>query len=388
MLAGLGTVVLAWRLGRRRGRGHGLATAAVMALSYPLVVYSTAARGYSMATFFTFLAIDVLDQSPLADVRLWQCGIFAGAVVLGCLSQPVFVIGYAAMVIWSACDIVRENRRSASLRRFACCHVIPVIFIAIYGFGFVLRLTIGGNPPTSLSALLADALTFTTGLGSGMSSDRITPIVAGLMCIAATVIVGRAWPRLLTFLIPAFILLPAASLGLLRYVQHPDLAPWYFISSMSMMLFAIGLAFGEICRSGSKPLHACGLAIFLAFAGANMLQTYRFSTIGRGHYLAALQYMAANSEGGELELGSDQDSRTLKMLTFYARYLPDRPSIRYIKVANSASAKPRWFVLNVLLPAEIRPTIVLRGTKYTLAQTFPYYAPMGLCWTVYRRVGD
>src|SRR5262249_6510748 len=61
-LAGVATIPVAARIGLRRGACQGVAVAAVFALSYPMIVYSTEARGYAPVVFFALLSLDIADQ--------------------------------------------------------------------------------------------------------------------------------------------------------------------------------------------------------------------------------------------------------------------------------------------------------------------------------------
>src|SRR4029077_19307910 len=55
VVAGCGTVILAWLIGLRRNKSAALFSMLIVAFSYVLVLYSSEARGYGSLIFFCFL---------------------------------------------------------------------------------------------------------------------------------------------------------------------------------------------------------------------------------------------------------------------------------------------------------------------------------------------
>jgi hypothetical protein len=98
---GVGAVVLAGAIMARRGRAHASAAMILVGCSYPLVVYSSEARGYSPMVFFVLLALDSYERH-LATRAWFPLATFWTAVILGFLSHLTFAHAYGAMLVWAA----------------------------------------------------------------------------------------------------------------------------------------------------------------------------------------------------------------------------------------------------------------------------------------------
>ena len=99
-VAGLLTIPMMYVLGRRLySREVGLLAAALVAVSAPLVDYSTNARGYSLVVLFTVLAW-TNAAALLSRPGIWA---WTGLVVfpaLGIWTIPVMLCPYAALLLW------------------------------------------------------------------------------------------------------------------------------------------------------------------------------------------------------------------------------------------------------------------------------------------------
>ncbi len=159
LMAGVGTVVLAGLIGRRRSRACGLIALVLFGSSYVMVLYSSEARGYALAVFFALAAFHLLDRHletsgwPLAagcprshaprgnavvpTLRVARAdaerreangshaergnqnsvtlaAAFSLCSILGFLSQLTFVSFYFATLVWSLYRLRRESKRRPS----------------------------------------------------------------------------------------------------------------------------------------------------------------------------------------------------------------------------------------------------------------------------------
>src|SRR3954471_3064953 len=69
LLAGVGSVMLATMIALRRGRFEAIVATALVGFSYPLIFYSSEARGYSLVVFFALLAFDAAER--FLDRQSW-----------------------------------------------------------------------------------------------------------------------------------------------------------------------------------------------------------------------------------------------------------------------------------------------------------------------------
>jgi hypothetical protein len=389
LVAGVGAVAIAARFALRRGLPHAVATAAIVATSYPLILYSSEARGYSPAIFFMLLMIDAMDQF-LLDRRLWRCAVFAVAVILGSLAQPTLLIPYGAVFVWSVYILGIEawgtKNWLVTVRDLACCHAIPVAFLLIYFLGFVLKLKVGGANPTTVGNLVRDTLAFSVGLSDGLSANWPTARIAAVGCLGSLVIVGRAWPRILALLIPGILVLPGLLLIPLAIKGVHTLHPRYLITCSTLILLALGLAIGHVWE-GAPWRKAVAAGLLVLFIAANLFQVYRFSTIGRGQYAVVMQYMLDHTAGGRaVTVSSNYDFRIGLMLDFYKPRLPGGSRLQYIERKYLAVLTPDWYVTDTFNQTDEPPsTGQLGNATYMLRQTYPAYGPSGISWDLYER---
>ncbi len=125
LAAGIGTVIMAGLIGRRRDPLSAFFAMLLTGFSYVLVLYSSEARGYSLAVFFAFLSLYLLD-SYLTRKGTLTALCFSLAVVGGLLSQLTFLSFYLAALIWSAYRLLASR---CGVRRFGvemlACHAAP-----------------------------------------------------------------------------------------------------------------------------------------------------------------------------------------------------------------------------------------------------------------------
>ena len=91
--AGIGTVVICGLIARRWGRPGPLTATLITGASFPLIQYSSEARGYAYALLLAVAAFEIVQRS-LEKPRLWQDGLFACCAVLGFLAHVTFVYAY------------------------------------------------------------------------------------------------------------------------------------------------------------------------------------------------------------------------------------------------------------------------------------------------------
>jgi uncharacterized membrane protein len=373
LIAGLGSVLLAARIGWRRSAVHGLVCAAAFACSYPLVVYSTEARGYSLAVFFTLLAVEGVEGF-LIDGRRWYCVLYAIAVILGFLSHAGFLISYAATFCYSAVLVWPMNRSAA--KELLMCHAIPVAFVAPYLVWYVNRVAVGGGS-LPIGELILDTPALALGIGSGESTGLATGALAILATLSVLCFAGVKVPRLLALLIPGVLLVPAL-LSLTAAARRTPLFPRYFLAGIVLLVLALGLTVAELAVRRPK----IGLALLAVFLGLNLTQDYWFSRIGRGQPLAALREIASSSGSVRITLGSTQHFRTVSILNFYARYLPDDLEIHYMTEDEWATKPLDWYIIDTL-HRDFPRNIELAGQKFRLHKVYPKYGVSGLDWAVY-----
>ena len=130
VISGVVSLFLVWKIASRRGRVEAFTALILAGLSYPLVIYSSEARGYAPEIMFalaSFLFVQArLSGSRTAAPFFWACA------PLAFLSHSSFIYIYAALFVWSALEEVKNNGVLTGAKRLAFLHLVPVVFSALY----------------------------------------------------------------------------------------------------------------------------------------------------------------------------------------------------------------------------------------------------------------
>lgn len=127
--AGMAVIALTYWFGAGRFSPlAGLAGAATMAVAWPMVEYSTDARGYMLGTLFLLISAHLFDYARLRDNRAaWLGGSLAAAMSAYCVST--MVIALFAMILWLLGTTIVERRMgwAVLLSRGALAAVVSIL---------------------------------------------------------------------------------------------------------------------------------------------------------------------------------------------------------------------------------------------------------------------
>ncbi|MBI2315604.1 MAG: hypothetical protein HYU75_00810 [Betaproteobacteria bacterium] len=383
VIAGTGTVFLAWWIGSRRSRIEGVAALVLTGASYLLIHYSSEARGYAWAALFALLTFHSMERY-LLERRAVVALAFGASAILGFLSHLTFVHVYLAAVLWSLGALVpaRRNWREV-VRAAAQCHALPVVFLLVFYLVDIRHLQTGGATPRPLAEVLGQTLALALG-GPTSGPLFILAVMAPVVffCLALRLAwrsANRAW----IFLASSVVLSPL----LFVFIHDTQfLQERHFLVPISILLLAASGVLADWYRRGVAGRLAFG-ALLGAYLASNAVHVANLLQHGRGHYLEAIQYMARNTHGAEITVSSDHHFRNATMLEFYSRYLAPPKTIRYL-AAVSAGEPPQWLIAHT---QERNPTPMAslqfpNGLDYALAATFPSAPLSGFTWFVYRRM--
>jgi hypothetical protein len=382
LLAGAGSVVLAARVMSRRGQAEATIAAILFGFSFPLVFYSSEARGYSFAVFFSVLSFDFLRTSLLDQTQGKRSAefLFGLATILGFLSHLTFLHIYVASVVWSMVRVrkLEPNTRLRALR-LARLHAIPLVFLLLLYRFFIQGMIVGGAPPNSPAAVFLQSLSMVGGGVDAGPLALLAAIVVGAIFIAGLLYLAPEKSGQWIYFLVAVVVSPAmACTRDLYFSERPQpLMLRYFLVCMAMLLLAIVPFLAHLYRQrGFSRLAIVGA--LLLFAIGNFRSETLFLANGRGHYSDALRHIVATSDERVLTLSSDNPLRTQMLVGFYApRLAPNR------KI--SVSAEPsKWLILNraddVALPARD-----YLNSRYLLESSYPYRGLSGWTWEIYLR---
>ncbi len=387
--AGLATVFVAGRLASiqepaEHSRGAGLLAMGLTAVSFPLVLYSTEARGYSMVVLFSLWSFWFLLLFLEKGGRAWKVGYWTTAL-MGLLSHLSFLIFYVTAIFYTLVLRARGNRNA---RRGLSLHG-PVFLVLLGLFWVDLRhLTVGGGPGYRVVDFLVETASLTVG----------GPAVGGVAWLAAGLAVflfasdGRRRIRLyregstdseVYGLIWVFYAVGAVGLPLwlILILEPAFLFPRYFLVPMALFLVALA---GFLTHLGRRRPWVCGWVLVM-FLGMNLWHWSRFTVEGRGHYREALGYILSGSKAPVVTVGSDFDFRNEMLVDFYRTHLgTDAERLVYVRRESWPRDGADWWIAHSRDPHTGPPTPP--DHRYRLERTYPSSRLSGMMWFVYRKV--
>jgi hypothetical protein len=384
VIMGTGTLLLmAWAGYRRMTSATLLFTLAVAAVSYPLVVYSSEARGYAPASFFSLAMFIFLDAYWRRGNQAYAMGFWA-ATALAILYHPAAVCVYISLGLWS---FVREWRHGGGLlrvaRELALLHAVPVIAVACLYFTVIRQWGSVGGDVLPLTRVLGDTMDVALGLPMRPEFRWWGLLGGGVLITAGLVILARLIRSdIWIFYFSVFLLAPALMLWangrVYVYVR-------YFIIQFPFFYLMLGEAMDAAAKRFKKAQVAI-VGLGLLMLAGNALATADFLRVGRGGYLNALTYMTANTPGKIATVGSDHDFRNGLTVIFYSRYLPENRSLVYVARDAWPSEGPDWFIIHNTCSEELIPQniVKIRSGTYRLAQSYPVQGLSGMGWHIYR----
>lgn len=383
LFAGIATVILAGVLASEDGVRESLVAVFLTSLSFVLILYSTEARGYAFVAFFTLGAAYAMkhyldDGDPRALSAMTAC------VALGFLAHLTFFHCYAALAAWSFYRLVLRDRSwTQGLTRWIGCHAGSAIFLVAYYFLLVRPMTHGGGPPTPAADVPSTIL-------SAFFGAPNSPLWAVPLGLAALAVVGYELLELYrggsdewvlygtAILVSPAVLLAANPIG--------TLFPRYFIVSfLFFVLIFSRFLVRTVLAAGAKGRIAFA-AILAVYALGNARSLIGFYRHGRGEYLDALRYMAAQTPDHPITVGSEHDFANSMILRFYSRYLPSDEQVRYYEPGQWTRSEPRWVILQRLSHSYVpeRELVAKNGSHYLFDREFPYSDLAGWNWYLYR----
>ena len=370
---------LAWT--RRDGRAA--VTAAVLnGLSFPLITYSSEARGYAPAAFLCLAAYLLQKEycrrrSAPVLAALW------GSMVLALLANITAVFVMAGLAAWSLGRVASAGGKTGkALADAAAIHFVPGVFAALFYLGLVSRWeTTGGNVLPG-AAVITRTLALATGVPSFGSPAPWGGVVFAVFLAAGLAIVRRDGEGEWIFFTVALVIAPLAVVaGTERVFLYPRyfvvLLPFFLLLASRVLAAAMGL--GAAGRVGA-------LAALALFGVSSLGETARFLTLGRGSYSEAVRHMAERTPSRTVAVAGDHAFRNGLLLQYYGNRAPGDRRFVYLAGTQGAPSTPEWYIVHSL-ERDFRPAdrVSTPWGTYGLERVFPYYGLSGFHWALYRR---
>lgn len=382
LLAGLGAIALAAYVARRRGAAESVFAGLLVAGCSWTVFASAEARGYSLAVFFAFAALEALWRYLERGSRL-SLAAFWLLSALGFVSHLTFVHATIGFVVWSMRRFASETPPS-SLRQIsamALLHGPVAAFFAVYYLIVVRGMEIGGGPPATVGQIVRNLISLGLGGPEGAWGWLLVG-VAVVFFVTGLTLLARAKRDVWAFFAAAVVGSPALFL-----IRPPEfLFERYFLISFVFFLLLVAFVLGDLWRRVSlRPLV---LSLLVGFLAGNVYQVWAFAEAGRGEFGEALAWIADQDPDDPLLLAGDHDLGVRLYANFYARR-QSLPRVRYLIGDESKNAA--WFLDHRVYGDERPAPAELEGigpTRFTRVMAYPSRGRACCGWYVYRRRAD
>jgi hypothetical protein len=377
--SGVVSLFLVWKIAARKGRAEAAAALLLAGLSYPLIIYSTEARGYGPEMMFA-LASFLLAEKYLSGSRTAVAPLFWSTAVLAFLSHSSFIFIYLGLFIWSAFE-VRGRGVVAGAKRLAFLHLVPAAFLAVYYFLFLKSMVYGGGELVEPLKVAVAAASMAVGLPSEGAFGYISLAAVLLLSAAGLLGIRKASPGQAVFFLSAIFIVPA----LIALILKPEFLYFrYFLVCFPFFYLLAAYALAGIYRrpGWGAPVFFAVLIVFSVF---NMKATLDLIRFGRGGYSEAIGYMVAESPGPDVVVGGDHDFRNGLVLGFYSGFFREK-RIVYLDKEARADSVPDWLLAHSI-DREYRPSEYLfdSGHRFTLKRSYGFAGVSGWSWFVYKR---
>jgi hypothetical protein len=383
--SGIGSLALLARVALRQwGQVEAVATVSLAGTSYPLILYLSEARGYAPAIFFGLLAFDQLSLN-LEEFRWRRVFGFWVASILGVLSQSTFVILSGAFLILQLAGAIRARRKSSfQLKPFFWQQIAPVLFIGLWWLAFVSRMAIAGGPIYDKREVVQQAAALLIGM------PDVAPFQELSLGIVLAVVASGAWSLWRernihwVFYPSVLVLVPAAMI----LITQPQFFYFrYLLVSFPFFYLLTAYLICRLFRQASLPFRGLLIAAMALMIIGQAARIVPLLTLGRGHYLQALQEIAEADTEPVVRVGSDHDFRNGLLVDFYAPLVSDGKKIEYIAQSRLSEFPPGWIIAhNQDMNFTPEPRLAIPGVgNYRLVREWPYGGVSGWSWSVYRR---
>jgi hypothetical protein len=373
-LAGVAVLPLLYAVARQSfGRATGLLAMALATFCYPLVCYSSEARGYALAVLAGVAAYGAAPR-PGRPASATSATMFGVLVVAGFASHLTFAYVYAGLLAWAAVDVLR---RPSWAKTVAGYHGPALIVLATAWWFDVSRMTFAGGPPTAAVTVLAWLASLTVGTPvDGPLPWVAVGLAAGLCGYGLVIVNRRQGAGGVAFFIVALVVAPAVLTATRR---TPFLAVRYYLVVLPFVLLLSAVAITALPQLWRR---AGIVVVTAAVAMQGVSAAWQLNGLGRGHVRAALARMATGG-GATVTFASDRPVMDRVNVAYYADAVPGRRA--FVDRTDSPDA-PQWWVLDLDSPALRGPDTIYRHRRaYELDSVYPSDPVSGLTWDLYRR---
>jgi hypothetical protein len=375
MCAGI-TLYLLFQKGRSADERHtNVVWLGLVAFSYPLILYCSEARGYSLTVLCAVVAYQCLERLLREPHNNRAIAIFSGVSIVGCLSHAIYVLFLTPSLIWLAWRslIPPLNDNARTLLRYGI--LPPIIGALLLTFTFYKGIEIGGAPLLPYLEVAATTISVAFG-GDALSSVNADATGWSLFLVVTVITVCTieliAWIRSGDPRAILIALILATPWGAVAVLQPHFILPRYFIIQ-TLFLYLVAARF--ICRLAHRSRLGLIVSVLLTtgYLTGNVLHTTHLIQRGRSHFVEIWSWLAEKKEGDPVTVGGDQDYQNGLRMAYAGVSLED---ILYVRDYRTSTESPRFIVRESLDAYEVLPETfrTRQGATYTRIKS--YKAPL------------
>ena len=383
VLFGVVLVPAGYWMMERRSRVEALLFAGLLAWSYPLIHFSSEARGYSGALLGTVLACGALVrwmEKQSNDKQAFLLGVGYGlGMVLGILSHLTAILIWAPLAAGSLILLLARGGGVKAAVRWAAVNTLPaMVLLALYFLDLRYLEQLGGAPMTMAHGL-GRLLALTMGWpGKDVASSLIVLVPLALICLLQVVELREAGDAMWLLMM----LIYAVPVVCILLLKPAFFSPRYFLVVVPFVYVPVAMMLERLSKNRMAPATltvVCG--IFLVAQG--YLYT-KFLEVGRGQFSEALHFVLERTPTPLL--ASNQDFRAAVELSYFAPRVPGGKGIAYLTARNPGHLTPDWYIVHGEGYEEPGPATLdfPNGTRWYRAAYFGASELSGQALTIYR----
>jgi hypothetical protein len=341
---GVALVPAGYGLLARRSRAEAVILAGLLACSYPLIHFSSEARGYSGALLGSTVACAALArclaQEGSQRQSLWMGLTYGLALVFGVLSHLTACLIWFPLAGGALPILMGRLGRMKSVLLWIAMNILPASALTALYFLDLRHLTPLGGPPMTLAHGLGRLLALSLGWPA---KDTWTVLIVLVPLVGLTVwqlAVVRKSGDPLWILLALIYVMP---LVCMLFIQPAFFSPRYFLVIVPFMYVPGAMLLARLVRA--RMGRVVLTAVLALFAVGQAYLYAQFLRVGRGQLTAGLQYMIVHTPTS-LRVASNQDFRAIMELSYFApRVLKDR-ELSYVTQQNQARIPADWYIVH------------------------------------------
>ena len=380
IVCGVLTILAAWWLGSQVGRRVRWVFAGMVACSYPLIHFSSEARGYGGAVLGMVLACAA--ACTWMRERGWWMGIVYGvAVGFGVLSHLTAVLVWGPLAVGSLVYVLMGKGKVRGVLGWVGMNLIPAGVMGWLWWVDLREVQALGGPAMGLGHGMARLMALSFGW-RGCGGGRVCILVVGWGMVVVWQV--WVWVREGNWLGLGVGLVAVMPVVCMVVVTPTFFSPRYFLVVVPFVYLAVA-AWGVRVMSGRGVW--VGVVLMGLFVVGEGVLYGEFLRVGRGHVGAGLRFIAESTPGPFLNVASSQDFRAQVELMYYRGVTGNRP-VSYVRHGDEGFFVPDWYIVQGAgYDAEGAERIEPGGARWERVGYFGASELSGQAWTVYRRVG-